>query len=99
MTGVMAQDEKMEGMSGYSKNFDFGVAIRMMKNGAKVCREGWNGKGQHVYVTKDTFIQHDSDPFYGVEPCFILFNAQGKWQPGWVPSTSDVLAEDWQIAE
>lgn len=29
------------------------------------------------------------------QPYFALFNAQGKWQPGWVPSVSDCLAEDW----
>jgi hypothetical protein len=33
------------------------------------------------------------------QPYFALFNAQGKWQPGWVPSTSDCLAEDWMVAD
>jgi hypothetical protein len=27
---------------------------------------------------------------------FALFN-NGKWQPGWVPSVSDCLADDWMI--
>lgn len=31
------------------------------------------------------------------QPYFVLWTAQGKWQPGWVPSTSDVLAEDWMV--
>lgn len=31
------------------------------------------------------------------QPYFSLFNAQGKWQPGWVPSTGDLFAEDWNI--
>lgn len=31
------------------------------------------------------------------QPYFALFNAQGKLQPGWVPSTSDCLAVDWCI--
>lgn len=30
------------------------------------------------------------------QPYFALYTAQGKWQPGWVPSTSDVLSEDWE---
>ena len=33
------------------------------------------------------------------QPYFALFNAQGKWQPGWVASVSDLLANDWEIAE
>ena len=33
------------------------------------------------------------------QPYFALWTAQGKWQPGWVASTSDILAEDWEIVE
>lgn len=29
------------------------------------------------------------------QPYFALFNAQGKWQPGWLPSQGDLFAEDW----
>ena len=28
---------------------------------------------------------------------FALFNSQRKWQPGWVASTSDLLANDWEV--
>lgn len=43
------------------------------------------------HIGKDTPL--DSQPY------FALFNAQGQWQPGWVASTSDLLANDWQVAE
>lgn len=33
------------------------------------------------------------------QPYFALFNAQGKWQPGWLPSQGDLFAEDWIIVE
>jgi hypothetical protein len=33
------------------------------------------------------------------QPYMALWTAQGKWQPGWVPSTSDCLAEDWYVLE
>lgn len=33
------------------------------------------------------------------QPYFALFNAQKKWQPGWVPSTGDLLANDWCVHE
>lgn len=33
------------------------------------------------------------------QPYCALFNAQGKWQPGWVPSQGDLFADDWQIVE
>ena len=41
------------------------------------------------YIGEDTHL--DSQPY------FALQNAQGKWQPGWVPSISDCLADDWVI--
>lgn len=38
----------------------------------------------------------EDTPLYS-QPYFALFNAQGKWQPGWVPSTGDLFAEDWEV--
>lgn len=26
-----------------------------------------------------------------------MFNAQKKWQPGWLASQADILAEDWSV--
>jgi len=31
------------------------------------------------------------------QPYFALFNAQGKWQPGWLPSQGDLFASDWIV--
>lgn len=64
----------------------FGDALVMANAGKRIAREGWNGKGQYVYqaiLTMET------------EPVFIIRNAQGKLQPGWLPSQGDMLAEDW----
>lgn len=80
---------------------NFGQAIEAMKQGHAIQREGWNGKGMHVYledhfhclVGKGGGLKHTRH--YG--PCMILFTAQGNHQPGWNASTPDVLAEDWQI--
>lgn len=33
------------------------------------------------------------------QPYFSLWTAQGLWQPGWNASTSDLLANDWQVVE
>lgn len=33
------------------------------------------------------------------QPYFALFNAQQKWQPGWVPSVLDCLSDDWMVVE
>lgn len=95
----------------------FGWALRALKRQEKVCRRGWNGKGQFVVLMPALYLppfntQGESrkvndrtakwigeDKPLDSQPYFALYNAQGKWQPGWVPSTSDCLAEDWEIAE
>lgn len=33
------------------------------------------------------------------QPYFALYNAQKKWQPGWLPSQGDLFANDWQIID
>lgn len=66
----------------------FGEAIEEMKKGQTVARSGWNGKGMYVYLAQLT--EH-------VEPCFIMYTAQGKLQPGWLASQMDMLADDWEV--
>lgn len=34
-----------------------------------------------------------------VRPYFAMYTAQKEWQPGWVPSQSDMLADDWHSLE
>lgn len=33
------------------------------------------------------------------QPYLALKNAQGKWQPGWLPSQGDLFAEDWMLID
>lgn len=65
----------------------FGQAIKALKAGKWVRREGWNGKGMHIYL----------DTFEGYDPCIVLFTAQKRHQPGWLASQADMLAEDWEL--
>ena len=34
---------------------DFGEAIKLVKDGVNVCREGWNGKGMCIYLKRGSF--------------------------------------------
>jgi len=65
--------------------FNFGDAITILKAGGRVQRQGWNGKGMHLYLVS----------FPSCEPCIVLHTAAGLEQPGWNASTADVLANDW----
>jgi len=43
------------------------------------------------FIGKDTPL--DSQPY------FAMRTAEGKWQPGWLASQADMLAQDWCIVE
>lgn len=80
---------------------DFGDAVRAMKKGHLIQREGWNGKGLHVYLEEhfDKVMGYDGSLSHtrNYKPVMVLYNGNDNHQPGWVPSTADTLAEDWRI--
>lgn len=67
----------------------FGMAIEALKQGKRVARAGWNGRGMYVKFvdTTETLNRH-----------FELFNVSGTFDT-WVASVSDTLAEDWVVLE
>ena len=74
---------------------DFGAALRALKRGKLVARQGWNGKGMHIRL--ETFVSQGQQLEF--EPCIVMWTAQKKRQPGWLASQADMLAEDWVIVE
>lgn len=82
---------------------NFETALSLLKHGRFIAREGWNGKGMHLYLEEDltfTMKHRDGDKIVDgktrhYEPCIVMFTAHGKHQPGWLASQADMLAEDW----
>ena len=72
--------------------FNFGKAIEEMKAGKKVTRAGWNGKGMFVMLQKPYEHSKMRRPYIYMSP------VDGELVP-WIASQSDMLAEDWFIAE
>ena len=73
----------------------FGAAIEAMRQGLKVSRAGWNGKGMFI------FLDHGNRCAYGFEGVprrdfIVMKTAQGDQVP-WVASQSDMLATDWAL--
>lgn len=86
---------------GQLEGVDFGRAIVALKNGMRVCRKGWNGKGMwlryvspyhdaHFKVTETPEAQGTLLPWIGMK------TADNGFVP-WLASQTDVLAEDWVI--
>lgn len=86
----------------------FGEAIRLMKQGHKLARKGWNGKGMFVVYQKgypdgipcnkqtaEAWGINEGDLFK-CNPYFQIRNVDGSHSM-WVPSINDCLAEDWYV--
>jgi hypothetical protein len=72
-----------------TENLSFSAALNLAKQGMAIQRDGWNGKDLVVR------LQHpDSESFMTLPYSYISY-PDGRRGP-WVPSVSDLLAEDWR---
>ncbi len=75
----------------------FGLAVEALKQGQKVARAGWNGKGMWLqYVEGGDWDVFTINAGY-VFRSFIAMKTVDDQIVPWVASQSDVLAEDWSI--
>ncbi len=87
----------------------FSHALVALKDGKRVARAGWNGKGMFVYFVPANSYPASGNtlgPMKGVFPddmvpygaYIAMKTAQGNVVP-WLASQTDVLADDWQVVE
>ena len=87
---------------------DFSEALKQVKAGKRIARDGWNGKGMFVVYQKaypqgipcnkqtaQAWGLNEGDLFK-CEPYLQIKMANGSHSM-WVPSINDVLAEDWYV--
>ncbi len=83
---------------------NFGQALEALKDGCRVARAGWNGKGMWVKIVDyaPPIILNNATEDNGslhtyLEPFFVIRGTRQTGLNTWVPSVSDVLAEDWEV--
>lgn len=93
-----------------TENLDFGAVIQALKDGKKVCRHGWNGKGMYLWLLPKSVVKKEwvKDPnllnAFGDNDtlecgyCIRMKNAQGTVDT-WHPSIPDLFAEDWCVID
>jgi len=97
-------DEGNTPLLGGFATFGFGEAIKYLKRGFRVKRQGWNGKNQYVelasgisYVNGDAHIVNVNHDNIGNKA--LAFVGTSGVQMGWLASQADMLADDWCIVE
>ena len=107
------QEEKnnIEDVLPTTKCMDFGQALIKLKQGTKVARAGWNGKGMFLALVKGpdadyfvnsrifgTGVDGNSEKQMPILDAIYMKTADNKLVP-WLASQTDVLSEDWVIAD
>ena len=91
----------------------FGQAIEAMKQGKKVARRGWNGKGMYVWVMPgstitncpnitDPHLKAISEANHGTVTftgSIRMKTATGEVLTGWLASQTDMLSDDWTLVD
>lgn len=75
---------------------NFGQALEELKNGNRVSRSGWNGKGLWLELQLPDAFSKMTLPYI-----YINYPADSKTTPGarvpWFASQTDMLANDWMV--
>jgi hypothetical protein len=88
-------------------DLDFGWALTQLKNGKKVCRDGWNGKNMFLFLVPGSTFKVNRPPLLGIyeEGTEVKYHAHidmktadGQVVP-WLASQTDMLATDWMIVD
>lgn len=76
-----------------SSGMGFGGALTCLKRGDRVTRRGWSGKGRCIG------LQEPDGNSVSTLPFFWLRTAEGDLRVPWVATSTDLLADDWEVVE
>jgi hypothetical protein len=89
---------------GENDSMDFSTALGLIKSGVRMSRIGWNGRGMFVFLVPGSKFEVNRPPLLGIyqpgtvveyRPHIDMVAADGTVGV-WVPSQTDILADDWQ---
>ena len=83
----------------------FSDALVLLKEGQRLARTGWNGKGMFIFLVPGSTFEVNRPPLLGIYPLATSITYQSHLDMKtvddtivpWVASQSDVLAEDWVV--
>lgn len=80
---------------------NFGKALEALKNGKRVARRGWNGKGIYIELQRPDAHSKMTLPYiYIVTNGLVTDNPEApKGVVPWLASQTDLLSEDWVVLE
>lgn len=106
-TGTVMETSEAQGYAIAKEYLTFGDALEAAMQGAKITREGWNGKGMWIMFVPGSphkmpgegtpYAKHLPKEPFCINGHFDMKTADGSMLVGWTPSTLDMLGRDWKI--
>ena len=86
---------------------DYSWALHQLKQGKKVQRSGWNGKGMFIFLVPGSTFKVNRAPLLGIYPegtsidyhAHIDMKTADNMVVPWLCSQTDMLADDWSLVE
>ena len=97
--------EEVERVEIFIEHGSFSEALQNLKDGYRVARAGWNGKGMFIFLVKGSTFAVNRAPLNQFYPEGTVVNyhahvdmktANGDIVP-WLCSQTDMLANDWEV--
>ena len=78
---------------------NFGEAIEALKEGKKVARKGWNGRGIFIELQVPDDYSKMTHPYIFIDTTGLM--TENKEAPKdrvpWIASQTDMLSNDWKV--
>lgn len=80
------------------ERFNFGVAIEKLKEGKRVRRAGWNGKGIFIELQRPDEYSKMTHPYIFIDTTGLETDNPDapRDRVPWLASQTDMLSEDWE---
>ena len=79
----------------------FGEAIEALKDGEKLARKGWNGRGIFIELQSPDENSKMTHPYIFIDTTGLKSDntLAPKDRVPWLASQTDMLSEDWEIVQ
>lgn len=78
---------------------DFGDCLKMLKQGKRMARAGWNGRGIYIKLQVPDENSFMTFPYIYIETTNLQTDnpKAPKGRVPWLASQTDMLADDWEV--
>ncbi len=77
----------------------FSLAIESLRQGKKIARMGWNGKGMFIYLVEGEVTDSFDEQKRKICSHINMKAADDSIVVGWLASQTDMLSDDWNIVD